>query len=264
MNDPTGLFGGVAGVGVSMAIGSNMQGNNSRVQIGTYLRLKNTIDSLQKTFDMIDHIMDIISYVEDAADLLMGGPGLLMDVYNSMMQSSTAFMNILNFAKPGMCVKTSIPLPESMVKWLRKETGGVVSGNKIQEIIGTIATNFIARSVNLETISIKLGYKGIDAIYRFSGIDTYVIAESKGGNSKLSKGAQKGDQMYDKWIDSSITTLANSQKSNLEMKKLLQANEVHVPMIAMIVKLNLSRNDPEIDFGVQIYRGITKWGNPFE
>jgi RHS repeat-associated protein len=217
MVDPNGLFGGVVGVGVGMAIGGNMQGNNARVQIGTYLRLKNTINSIQKTFEMIDRILDIIDYVEGAVDLLVGGPAIFMDVYNSMNQSSSTFMNALNIVKPGICVKTSIPLPESMVKWLQKKTAGVASINKIQEIIGTIATNFLARSVGFETISFKLGYKGIDAIYRFSGIGTYVIAESKGGTSKLSKGAKKGDQMYDKWIDNSIKTLARSQKNNQEL-----------------------------------------------
>ena len=108
-------------------------------------------------------------------------------------------------------------------------------------------------------------HKGIDAIYRFpvAGINTYIIAESKGGTSKLSKGAKKGDQMYDKWINNSIETLTRGS-GELEKRNLFQANNANIPMLAVVVKLNLGKTKPEIDFGIQFYRGITSWGTPFE
>jgi hypothetical protein len=114
-----------------------------------------------------------------------------------------------------------------------------------------------------------LAYHGIDAVYvaEVGGMDMYVIAESKGGKSRLSKGAAKGDQMYKDWIDSSIKKLENKNSNDQGYKEFAKTNNAGTLMLATIVKLDIETNDPHLFFGVHLYPtignydGITKkWG----
>jgi hypothetical protein len=100
-------------------------------------------------------------------------------------------------------ITASLPIPKSVVKQLSKITKGASKSDKLQEIVGTVATNFVAKALGFKIVSFNLAYHGIDAVYvaNVGGMEMYVIAESKGGKSKLSKGAAKGDQMYKDWIN---------------------------------------------------------------
>ncbi|MDR2441326.1 MAG: hypothetical protein LBE12_18350 [Planctomycetaceae bacterium] len=57
----------------------------------------------------------------------------------------------------------------------------------------------------------SLGSLSVVYVVNIGGMDMYVIAESKGDKSKLSKSTAKGDQMYKDWIDSSIQKLENKK-----------------------------------------------------
>ncbi|MDR3109861.1 MAG: hypothetical protein LBU65_09280 [Planctomycetaceae bacterium] len=272
--DPSGLSFGVAGVGVGCAMGSNMQAQNNRATLATDVRLKQGLSRLQQSLDYFDKLMDIYQNIGDAAELMTMGPvGLFMEFGTAMMAASAKFMpqlKSISSAIPGP-IHGEIPLPSILIDRMKKYTT-LIKNNKVQEIIGTIATIFLARTVGFSTVSFQLAYHGIDAVYHTAGtlgINMYVIAESKGDSAKLSKGAAKGDQMYGKWINKSITDLAKKNKGNSDYSDFANMNELNVPMIAMIVKLDVG-GKPSIDFCLNIYSGKdsintpNSWGAPFE
>jgi hypothetical protein len=278
MNDPIGLFGGVAGASISCAIGSNMSANNNRVQIGTGISLKQKIAYLQKAFDLFDKIMDIIDIADSAIDLITMGPAFMLDFAEFYQKAPTQFSNILTqLVGVGVVARGNLDLPESIIKKLNRLTKGASQNNKIQEIIGTMATNLLARAIGFNTVFIQLAYTGIDAIYDsngkiFPGNNMFVIAESKGGTSKLHDTKTKGKQMYDKWINMSIDQIASKNSSNPDYTRLKMENITGQNMLAMIVKLDVGGTDPRINFAMQFYNGpglhnpnlISHWGKPFE
>jgi hypothetical protein len=280
--DPSGLYGGMAGVSISCAIGSNMQANNNRVQIGTGIQLKQKIQFLQKAFDLFDKIMDVVDTVDGAMDLLTMGPGFIMD-FAQFYQKAPANINeiISQFGGnvvQGVVARGNLDLPESIIQKLQRLTKNALNLNKVQEIIGAIATNLIARALGFNTVFIQLAYTGIDAIYDSRGtilpdeMNMFVIAESKGGNSTLKDTKTKGKQMYDKWIDNSIKEIAKKNQNEDDYQRLVSANKLGLSMLAMIVKLNVRGNDPTINLAMQFYKGpgdtlpnsIVSWDKPFE
>jgi hypothetical protein len=225
----------------------------------------------------IARFMNLVDQIQDLADIFFGGPAFFMELAETAAKASL-FGTLLNSVKsfgPGLphAMTASLPIPQSVVKQLSKITKGASKSDKLQEIVGTVATNFVARALGFRIVSFNLAYHGIDAVYvaKVGGMDMYVIAESKGGKSKLSKGAAKGDQMYQNWIDESINQLETKNRTANGYADFVQANKAHIPMLAAIVKLDIETNDPHLFFGVHLYPtignydGITKrWGNPFE
>ncbi|MBH0063067.1 hypothetical protein I6E85_18215 [Pseudoalteromonas sp. NZS71] len=66
----------------------------------------------------------------------------------------------------------------------------------------------------------------------------YFIVEAKGPGAKLTKGAKKGDQMTDKWIDNTLASMKKSKKyqaQNQLGENLFDAIEDGDPKISKLV-----------------------------
>jgi hypothetical protein len=150
-----------------------------------------------------------------------------------------------------------IPVPASLVRKVRQKVGPIWGQPPVQALLGAVFAAIVTEIVGWKTTSVGANYTGVDAILRAGDHGPFVVLEAKGGPSaKLDPG-----QMYDKWIEKKVQKAIQENKGP-DADALF--NNRKGPLLAAVIKTDLTSSQPYIYVKVQTFPHITPWRDPFE
>jgi hypothetical protein len=224
---------------------SGAQGSQA-LSLAQYLnRAINLFNRGRKAWDTIATLSEVISLGELSA---------------AERAAFTVGLNALSALGVHVSLPTvKIPVPESMIRKLRKKAGPFFDIKQGQELIGAAVAALITTMLGFKAVDIHASYHGVDAIMKSKTVG-FMVVEAKGGPGATLASTQSGMQMYDQWIK---TRIEKALKGNRGPDADALQKVKNGPMLAAVVKTDL-KVEKQIAVKIQTFPNIRSWGDPFE
>jgi RHS repeat-associated protein len=291
--DPTGMFEGLSGILSSMGIQTGMRGSSGGAIAGagywanTALRIIEAANTAVAAFQgyMTGGALGAIAAIVGL------DPSELKEMADAFRKEgitpATLFSKLTSGAAgaiPPIYLNLDVPDKGKLGRVFKKISNLVGRSNDLQEFIGEMGAGLLMHVLGFGKANLPVfpSVKGPDFMARQGKTPVWAMVEAKGGSSRLSKGAEYGDQMQWDWIRHWYHWLASKNQnygahsSDADGNDLwdywghgrLKTNDGNAkPIVAVVVSLDLNRPKDQLKIGVQAWTNRetawNKWRSDF-